>query len=172
MKKPHRQDLCCRCKGMKLSCDATYSFKYIVWAAPLILPTGSGISRSLTCTTWHLSAVGFPARSQAEVASSNRLEVTRLFSCQWVDDVQVVYWSQLQSAWVSPLFLSLYETSQTFFWMNKITFWKWTVLHPRSWLRFCRWCWMLNSSVSLALCRFKATNVQTCISTNHCKNHT
>uniref|UniRef100_A0A3P9DFN6 Zygote arrest 1-like n=1 Tax=Maylandia zebra TaxID=106582 RepID=A0A3P9DFN6_9CICH len=30
MKKPHRQDLCCRCKGMKLSCDATYSFKYIV----------------------------------------------------------------------------------------------------------------------------------------------
>ncbi|XP_034405375.1 ZAR1-like protein [Cyclopterus lumpus] len=30
MKRPHRQDLCCRCKGMKLSCDATYSFKYIV----------------------------------------------------------------------------------------------------------------------------------------------
>uniref|UniRef100_A0A3Q0TEG6 Zygote arrest 1-like n=1 Tax=Amphilophus citrinellus TaxID=61819 RepID=A0A3Q0TEG6_AMPCI len=30
MKKPHRQDLCCRCKGMRLSCDATYSFKYIV----------------------------------------------------------------------------------------------------------------------------------------------
>lgn len=32
MKRPHRQDLCCRCKGMRLSCDATYSFKYIVWA--------------------------------------------------------------------------------------------------------------------------------------------
>ncbi|XP_020778709.1 ZAR1-like protein [Boleophthalmus pectinirostris] len=30
MKRPHRQDLCCRCKGMKLSCEATYSFKYIV----------------------------------------------------------------------------------------------------------------------------------------------
>ncbi|KAK7925981.1 hypothetical protein WMY93_008291 [Mugilogobius chulae] len=30
MKRPHRQDLCCRCKGMKLSCDNTYSFKYIV----------------------------------------------------------------------------------------------------------------------------------------------
>ncbi|CAL9685212.1 unnamed protein product [Knipowitschia caucasica] len=30
VKKPHRQDLCCRCRGMKLSCDATYSFKYIV----------------------------------------------------------------------------------------------------------------------------------------------
>uniref|UniRef100_A0A3Q1F5L6 Zygote arrest 1-like n=1 Tax=Acanthochromis polyacanthus TaxID=80966 RepID=A0A3Q1F5L6_9TELE len=30
MKRPHRQDLCCRCKGMKLSCDATYSFKYII----------------------------------------------------------------------------------------------------------------------------------------------
>nr|XP_020499753.1 ZAR1-like protein [Labrus bergylta] len=30
MKRPHRQDLCCRCKGMRLSCDATYSFKYIV----------------------------------------------------------------------------------------------------------------------------------------------
>ncbi|KAG8007996.1 Zygote arrest protein 1 [Nibea albiflora] len=30
MKRPHRQDLCCRCKGTKLSCDATYSFKYIV----------------------------------------------------------------------------------------------------------------------------------------------
>ncbi|XP_010786331.1 protein ZAR1-like [Notothenia coriiceps] len=30
MKRPHRQDLCCRCKGSRLSCDATYSFKYIV----------------------------------------------------------------------------------------------------------------------------------------------
>ncbi|XP_029303382.1 protein ZAR1-like [Cottoperca gobio] len=30
MKRPHRQDLCCRCKGMRLSCDSTYSFKYIV----------------------------------------------------------------------------------------------------------------------------------------------
>ncbi|XP_072301973.1 zygote arrest protein 2.L-like [Eucyclogobius newberryi] len=30
MKRPHRQDLCCRCKGSKLACDATYSFKYIV----------------------------------------------------------------------------------------------------------------------------------------------
>ncbi|KAG7515463.1 hypothetical protein JOB18_008679 [Solea senegalensis] len=30
MKRPHRQDLCCRCKCMRLSCDATYSFKYIV----------------------------------------------------------------------------------------------------------------------------------------------
>nr|XP_057942048.1 ZAR1-like protein [Doryrhamphus excisus] len=30
MRRPHRQDLCCRCRGMKLSCDVTYSFKYIV----------------------------------------------------------------------------------------------------------------------------------------------
>ncbi|KAM9781209.1 zygote arrest protein 2.L-like isoform X3 [Syngnathus typhle] len=30
MTRPHRQDLCCRCRGTKLSCDATYSFKYIV----------------------------------------------------------------------------------------------------------------------------------------------
>uniref|UniRef100_H3CX22 Zygote arrest 1-like n=1 Tax=Tetraodon nigroviridis TaxID=99883 RepID=H3CX22_TETNG len=30
MKRPHRQDLCCRCRGMALSCDATYSFKYII----------------------------------------------------------------------------------------------------------------------------------------------
>ncbi|XP_068457441.1 protein ZAR1-like [Clinocottus analis] len=30
MKRPHRQDLCCRCKGMRLSCDATYSFTYII----------------------------------------------------------------------------------------------------------------------------------------------
>ncbi|XP_041656667.1 ZAR1-like protein [Cheilinus undulatus] len=30
MKRPHRQDLCCRCKGMRLSCDTTYSFKYII----------------------------------------------------------------------------------------------------------------------------------------------
>ncbi|XP_053186974.1 ZAR1-like protein [Scomber japonicus] len=30
MRRPHRQDLCCRCKGMRLSCDATYSFKYII----------------------------------------------------------------------------------------------------------------------------------------------
>uniref|UniRef100_A0A672FFM4 Zygote arrest 1-like n=1 Tax=Salarias fasciatus TaxID=181472 RepID=A0A672FFM4_SALFA len=30
MNRPHRQDLCCRCRGMRLSCDATYSFKYIV----------------------------------------------------------------------------------------------------------------------------------------------
>ncbi|KAM8897797.1 protein ZAR1-like isoform 2-T2 [Spinachia spinachia] len=30
MKRPHRQDLCCRCKGTRLSCDVTYSFKYIV----------------------------------------------------------------------------------------------------------------------------------------------
>ncbi|XP_028840324.1 protein ZAR1-like [Denticeps clupeoides] len=30
LKRPHRQDLCGRCKGKRLSCDATYSFKYIV----------------------------------------------------------------------------------------------------------------------------------------------
>uniref|UniRef100_A0A8C7Z7P5 Zygote arrest 1-like n=1 Tax=Oryzias sinensis TaxID=183150 RepID=A0A8C7Z7P5_9TELE len=30
MKRPHRQDLCCRCKGTRLSCDAIYSFKYII----------------------------------------------------------------------------------------------------------------------------------------------
>ncbi|CAL8363222.1 unnamed protein product [Lota lota] len=30
MARPHRQDLCGRCKGARLSCDATYSFKYIV----------------------------------------------------------------------------------------------------------------------------------------------
>ncbi|XP_061658371.1 ZAR1-like protein [Syngnathoides biaculeatus] len=30
MTRPHRQDLCCRCRGMKVSCDATYSFKYII----------------------------------------------------------------------------------------------------------------------------------------------
>ncbi|KAM3869251.1 protein ZAR1-like [Diretmus argenteus] len=30
MRRPHRQNLCCRCKGMRLSCDATYSFKYII----------------------------------------------------------------------------------------------------------------------------------------------
>ncbi|KAL4608549.1 ZAR1-like protein [Arapaima gigas] len=30
MKRPHRQDLCGRCKGKRLSCDTTYSFKYIV----------------------------------------------------------------------------------------------------------------------------------------------
>ncbi|KAI4803946.1 hypothetical protein KUCAC02_025591 [Chaenocephalus aceratus] len=30
MKRPHRQDLCFRRKGSRLSCDATYSFKYLV----------------------------------------------------------------------------------------------------------------------------------------------
>ncbi|MBN3296213.1 ZAR1 protein, partial [Amia calva] len=30
IKRPHRQDLCGRCKGKRLSCDTTYSFKYIV----------------------------------------------------------------------------------------------------------------------------------------------
>ncbi|XP_076876318.1 protein ZAR1-like [Brachyhypopomus gauderio] len=30
MRRPHRQDLCGRCKGKRLSCDTTYSFKYIV----------------------------------------------------------------------------------------------------------------------------------------------
>ncbi|KAJ7396744.1 zygote arrest 1-like protein [Pitangus sulphuratus] len=30
LKKPHRQELCGRCKGKRLSCDNTYSFKYIV----------------------------------------------------------------------------------------------------------------------------------------------
>ncbi|XP_009996679.1 PREDICTED: ZAR1-like protein [Chaetura pelagica] len=30
LKRPHRQELCGRCKGKKLSCDNTYSFKYIV----------------------------------------------------------------------------------------------------------------------------------------------
>ncbi|XP_043928812.1 ZAR1-like protein [Protopterus annectens] len=30
LKKPHRQELCGRCKGKSLSCDNTYSFKYIV----------------------------------------------------------------------------------------------------------------------------------------------
>ncbi|XP_071989022.1 protein ZAR1-like 1.S [Engystomops pustulosus] len=30
LKRPHCQDLCGRCKGQRLSCDKTYSFKYIV----------------------------------------------------------------------------------------------------------------------------------------------
>uniref|UniRef100_A0A8C5JAE6 Zygote arrest 1 like n=1 Tax=Junco hyemalis TaxID=40217 RepID=A0A8C5JAE6_JUNHY len=30
LKKPHRQELCGRCKGKRLSCDSTYSFKYVV----------------------------------------------------------------------------------------------------------------------------------------------
>ncbi|NWR71664.1 ZAR1L protein, partial [Centropus unirufus] len=30
LKRPHRQELCGRCKDKKLSCDNTYSFKYIV----------------------------------------------------------------------------------------------------------------------------------------------
>ncbi|XP_043929470.1 zygote arrest protein 1-like [Protopterus annectens] len=30
LKKPHRQELCGRCKGKSLSCDNTYSFNYIV----------------------------------------------------------------------------------------------------------------------------------------------
>ncbi|NXY14596.1 ZAR1L protein, partial [Atrichornis clamosus] len=30
LKRPHRQELCGRCKGKRLSCDSTYSFKYIV----------------------------------------------------------------------------------------------------------------------------------------------
>ncbi|XP_023683531.1 protein ZAR1-like [Paramormyrops kingsleyae] len=30
MARPHRQDLCGRCRGKRLSCDSTYSFKYIV----------------------------------------------------------------------------------------------------------------------------------------------
>uniref|UniRef100_A0A8C8FIZ6 3CxxC-type domain-containing protein n=2 Tax=Oncorhynchus tshawytscha TaxID=74940 RepID=A0A8C8FIZ6_ONCTS len=29
-KRPHRQDLCGRCKGKRLSCDFTFSFKYII----------------------------------------------------------------------------------------------------------------------------------------------
>ncbi|KAM6984643.1 protein ZAR1-like [Aplochiton taeniatus] len=30
MTRPHRQDLCGRCKGKRLSCDTTFSYKYIV----------------------------------------------------------------------------------------------------------------------------------------------
>ncbi|KAK1168157.1 zygote arrest protein 1-like [Acipenser oxyrinchus oxyrinchus] len=30
IKRPHRQELCGRCKGKRLSCESTYSFKYIV----------------------------------------------------------------------------------------------------------------------------------------------
>ncbi|XP_057266354.1 protein ZAR1-like isoform X1 [Pezoporus wallicus] len=30
VRRPHRQELCGRCKGKRLSCDSTYSFKYIV----------------------------------------------------------------------------------------------------------------------------------------------
>ncbi|XP_044142716.1 ZAR1-like protein [Bufo gargarizans] len=30
LKRPHRQELCGRCKNKKLSCDSTYSFKYII----------------------------------------------------------------------------------------------------------------------------------------------
>ncbi|XP_060626835.2 protein ZAR1-like isoform X1 [Anolis sagrei] len=30
LKRPHRQELCGRCKGKRLSCDNTYSFKYII----------------------------------------------------------------------------------------------------------------------------------------------
>ncbi|XP_009905347.1 protein ZAR1-like [Dryobates pubescens] len=29
-RRPHRQELCGRCKGKRLSCDSTYSFKYVV----------------------------------------------------------------------------------------------------------------------------------------------
>ncbi|XP_030090660.2 ZAR1-like protein [Serinus canaria] len=29
-KRPHRQELCGRCRGKRLSCDSTYSFKYVV----------------------------------------------------------------------------------------------------------------------------------------------
>ncbi|TEA15416.1 hypothetical protein DBR06_SOUSAS5010137, partial [Sousa chinensis] len=29
-KKPHCQDLFGRCKGKRLSCDSTFSFKYII----------------------------------------------------------------------------------------------------------------------------------------------
>ncbi|XP_053779265.1 zygote arrest protein 1 [Desmodus rotundus] len=29
-KRPHRQDLCGRCKGKRLSCDSSFSFKYII----------------------------------------------------------------------------------------------------------------------------------------------
>ncbi|XP_070688895.1 zygote arrest protein 1 [Pempheris klunzingeri] len=29
-KRPHRQDLCGRCKGKRLSCESTFSFKYII----------------------------------------------------------------------------------------------------------------------------------------------
>lgn len=30
LRRPHRQELCGRCKGKGLSCDTIYSFKYIV----------------------------------------------------------------------------------------------------------------------------------------------
>ncbi|NXO63010.1 ZAR1L protein, partial [Phainopepla nitens] len=30
LKRPHRQELCGRCRGKRLSCDTTYSFKYVV----------------------------------------------------------------------------------------------------------------------------------------------
>ncbi|KAJ7997446.1 hypothetical protein DPEC_G00229090 [Dallia pectoralis] len=30
MKRPHRQDLCGRCRGKRISCDTTFSYKYIV----------------------------------------------------------------------------------------------------------------------------------------------
>ncbi|KAF2973779.1 hypothetical protein EK904_004621 [Melospiza melodia maxima] len=30
LKRPHRQELCGRCKDKRLSCDSTYSFKYVV----------------------------------------------------------------------------------------------------------------------------------------------
>nr|XP_061787329.1 zygote arrest protein 2.L-like isoform X1 [Nerophis lumbriciformis] len=30
MKRPHRQDLCCRCRGMRVSCDMTYTFNYLL----------------------------------------------------------------------------------------------------------------------------------------------
>uniref|UniRef100_A0AAJ7T9G7 Zygote arrest protein 1-like n=1 Tax=Petromyzon marinus TaxID=7757 RepID=A0AAJ7T9G7_PETMA len=30
LSRPHRQELCCRCRGRRLSCDHTFSFKYLV----------------------------------------------------------------------------------------------------------------------------------------------
>uniref|UniRef100_UPI00358F8E83 zygote arrest protein 1-like isoform X2 n=1 Tax=Myxine glutinosa TaxID=7769 RepID=UPI00358F8E83 len=30
LRRPHRQELCCRCRGRRLSCDNTFSFKYIL----------------------------------------------------------------------------------------------------------------------------------------------
>lgn len=58
MKRPHRQDLCGRCRGKRISCDTTYSYKYIVWTEHpcyrLNYRSRIRLSPSLIIHGWHI----------------------------------------------------------------------------------------------------------------------
>lgn len=120
MKRPHRQDLCCRCKGLRLSCDATYSFKYIVWAT---LPCSKLLHADVDLMALRPMSHMWTAHLMS--GNCSNLQTQRRFSCPPA--------SQQQSLWV---FVKTSQKRSVFVFLH----WSWcSVKHESS---FCKkkWC--------------------------------